>query len=236
MEARLWHNTGVVAALIFLFFMAYVAILDTTFGPASFVKAVAGVSNILLGMSLSLSSFGYHFNFLDSKVVYRKYLGLAGYFAALLYCLLLAIVRPERYFFGFLENFWSSDFMLGLVSMAIFTGMALISNNTAMRRIGPHRWRLYLRLGFVAYFLLVVRAILNNENPIGSDPIPEMWAHYLANPENLPPVRLLFSVVGLSVIFFRLSVEFDKWRGKKQDAIRPVTPPAVLSATSVSNP
>ena len=236
LEARLWRNTGVVTVLVFLFFVVYVALLDPVLGPASLAKMVAGTSNILLGMSLSLSSFGYHFNFLDSKVIYRKYLGLAGYFAALLYCLLLTIVRPERYFFGFFENLWSSDFMLGFASMAIFTGMALISNDRAMRWIGPHQWRMYLRFGFVAYFLLVVRAILNNEIPIGSEPIPEIWSQYLADPQNLPPARLFFSVVGISVIFFRLSVEFDKWRRKKREVTRLAASPVTSSTTIVSTP
>ncbi len=218
LETRLWKNTVLMAVPAFLFYAVYVTILDSGFHLTSFAKVIAGVSNLFLGISLSLSSFGYYFNFLDSKVVYRKYFGLVGYFAALFYCVLLAIVRPERYFFGFFENFFTSDILLGLLSMVIFTGMALISNNKAMLWIGPQRWRKYLRFGFLAYFLLVVRAYLNNENPIGSEPIPEMWGLYLTNPEGLPPARLLFSVIAMAVIFFRLSLEVDKWRKKRYEA------------------
>lgn len=209
---KLWKNSLLVTSGISAFFFVYVSILDGPFTLVSFAKVMAGTANFLFAMSLSLSSFGYFFNFLDSKVVYRKYFGLLGYFAALTYTLLLPVLRPERYFFGLSEYFWTSDVLLGLSAMAIFTGMALISNDRAMLAIGPVRWRSLLRLGYVAFFLLVVRAVMNESNPIGADPKPEYWMAYFQSLDTLPPTRLLFSVVAVTVIFSRLSVEFDKYR------------------------
>lgn len=212
MTKKLWKNSLLIAGGVGAFFVVYVSILDGPFTLVSFAKVMAGMANFLFAMSLSLSSFGYFFNFLDSKVVYRKYLGLLGYFAALSYALLLLVLRPERYLFGLPEYFWTSDVLLGLAAMGIFTGMALISNDRAMLAIGPVRWRNLLRLGYVAFFLLVVRAVMNESNPIGADPKPEYWLAYFQSLDTLPPTRLLFSVVAMTVIFSRLAVEFDKYR------------------------
>jgi DMSO/TMAO reductase YedYZ heme-binding membrane subunit len=209
---KLWGHSLLIAAGAAAFFVVYISILDGPFTLVSFAKVMAGMANFLFAMSLSLSSLGYYFNFLDSKVVYRKYLGLLGYFAALTYTLLLVILRPERYGYGLADYFWTSDVLLGLTAMAIFTGMAIISNDKAMLMIGPLRWRNLLRFGYLAFFLLVLRAVLNESQPIGADALPEYWSAYFQSLDTLPPVRLLFSFVALSVIFFRLAVEFDKWR------------------------
>lgn len=218
MTKKLWMNSLLIMLGVNGFFYLYVILLDGPFTLISFAKVMAGTANFLFAASLSLSSFGYFFDFLDSKVVYRKYFGLLGYFSALAYTLLLPIVQPERYWYGFFENFWTSDFLLGLSAMGIFTMMAVISNDRAMMAIGPVRWRNLLRLGYVAFFLLVVRAALNESNAIGADLKPELWGQYLQSFQTLPPTRLLFSVVGITVVFLRLAVEFDKWRKRKAES------------------
>lgn len=215
MTRKLWLHSILIAFGASGFYYLYVILLDGPFTLTSFAKVMAGTANFLFAASLSLSSFGYFFDFLDSKIVYRKYLGLLGYFAALTYALLLPVLRPDRYWYGIAENFWSSDILLGLSSMAVFTGMAFISNDRAMLIIGPGRWRNLLRSGYLAFFLLVIRAAMNESNPIGADPRPEFWWHYLQTFETLPPPRLLFSIIGTSVVLFRLSVEFDKWRKRR---------------------
>lgn len=219
LASKMWRSSFKVALGIHLFFVLYIFLYDGRYDFVSFVKTFAGTANVLLALSLSLSSFGYFFNFLDSKVLYRKYFGLLGYFSALIYTLLLPASNPERYFYGLFDNFWSSDILLGTAAMAIFTGMALISTDRAMLAIGPVRWRQLLRLGYLAFFLLVVRAILNQALPVGADGIPEMWLVYLDNPDHLPPPRLLFSLVALTVIAFRLLVEFDKYRQGRKRAV-----------------
>lgn len=219
LTTKMWRSSLRFALGIEVFFVGYIFLYDGHFDFVSFVKTFAGTANFLLALSLVLPSFGYFFNFLDAKILYRKYLGLLGYFSALIYTLLLPVSNPDRYWYGFFDHFWSSDILLGLAAMIIFTGMALISNDKAMLFIGPARWRSLLRLGYVAFFLLVVRAVLNQELPIGADGIPEMWLVYLNNPDHLPPPRLLFSVVALSVIAFRLMVTFDKYRQARKSVI-----------------
>lgn len=223
MTKKLWMNSFLIMFGVNGFFYLYVTLLDGPFTLVSFAKVMAGTANFLFAASLSLSSLGYFFDFLDSKVVYRKYFGLLGYFSALTYMLLLPILQPERYWYGFFENFWTSDFLLGISAMAIFTMMTLISNDWAMMTIGPVRWRNLLRLGYFAFFLLVIRAMMNESNAIGADLWPEMWGEYLRNFDTLPPPRLLFSIVGTSVVFLRLAVEFDKWRKSRKKIITPTS-------------
>lgn len=228
MTKKLWMNSFLIMFGVNGFFYLYVTLLDGPFTLVSFAKVMAGTANFLFAASLSLSSLGYFFDFLDSKVVYRKYFGLLGYFSALTYMLLLPILQPEHYWYGFFENFWTSDFLLGISAMAIFTMMTLISNDRAMMAIGPVRWRNLLRLGYLAFFLLVIRAMMNESNAIGADLRPEMWGEYLRNFDTLPPPRLLFSIVGMSVVFLRLAVEFDKWR-KRRNTSETVTVASVYS-------
>lgn len=203
LEVRLWRNTWLVAALTFLFFIMYMACLDGTFTLAVWAKVVAGTSGLLLAYSLSLSTWGYYFDFLDRKVIYRKYLGLAGYWLALLYSVMLLFLDPDRYWFGLFENFWSADIFLGLVAMSILTVMALISNTQALRMLGAKRWRTILRLGYLAFFLLVLRGVILEG---------DIWQAWLVSGSGLPPLRLFLSFVALFVIFFRFSINFSEKR------------------------
>lgn len=230
MKQTLWRNSFIVAMGCFVFFFGYVSLIDRPLSGASWAKMFAGTANFLLAMSLSLSVFGYYFNFLDAKVTYRKYLGLIGYFSALIYSFSLPFLRPERYGPGLVDYFWTSDVLLGLAAMSIFTLMACISTDRMMIWIGPARWRALLRLGYLAFFLLVVRAILGNTEPIGADPRPENWLLYFQTFDTLPPPRLLFSLVAIGVIFARLSVEFDK---RQRQTVAP-TPAAASSSREKS--
>lgn len=213
--AKLWKNSFWVALVTFLFFTGYVYFLDVSFSLVSWSKVVAGTSGFLLAYSLSLSTLGYYFNFLDSKVIYRKYLGLLGYYFALFYSVMLLFVNPDRYFYGFFANFWSADFVLGLSAMAILTVMALVSNNSALKFLGPARWRAILRLGYLAFFLLVVRAIILEG---------DLWSSWLATESGLPPVRLLLSVVAIFVIFTHYAIYFSEWLKKKSPKNGPPVP------------
>ncbi len=186
------------AFAFFNLFLVYVYFLgDSLTYLISWSKAVAGTSAVLLGMSLSLSSFGYYFDFLDRHIIYRKYFGLVGFWTALLYSIMLLFVNPARYFYGFFENLLSADFIFGLSAMIIFTFMAIISNNWAIRWLGSERWRFFLGLGYVAYALLVIRAVFIEGH---------LWIEWLDTVNGLPPARLLISCYAVSVLLFRASV------------------------------
>lgn len=214
LERRLWGRAGAVLAGAFALFIVYVRALDGPLTFASLAKGIAGTASIGLALSFALSSIGYYWDAFDRHVVLRKYFGLLGYFFAVLYAFCLWFIDPDFYFYGFFRNFWTPDIALGFFSLGILTIMALISHDKATRWLGPARWRVMLRFGYLAYFLLVLRAIA-----VESD----LWEAWFRDPIVLPHVRLLLSLIAITVIFCRLSIIFSKYRNNRR------TPVAVIS-------
>lgn len=200
-KGKMWLETSYIAFSLYVLFVVATYFLDGTWALLTFSKALGGTAAVCIAVSFALSGFCYYFDFLDQKLVYRKYFGLLGYWFALLYSLSLLLVNPERYFFGFLKNFFTADFILGLTAMAIFTFMAFISNAWAMKALGPQNWRRALRAGYFGWFLLVVRAYLLEK---------ELWTHWIKNLDGFPPPRLLLSLMAGGVIVLRLSIEISK--------------------------
>jgi hypothetical protein len=199
MQKKIWQEVGIIAIALASVWGMYVFAVDHEVSLLFFAKVLAGVSGIFLAMSFSLGSFSYYWNFLDSKLIYRKYFGLAGYYFALAYVAVAALIFPEIYVYGFRENFFTIDIFLGSSAMAIFTMMAIISNNQAMHILGPQRWKFLLGLGYIAYALLVIRGIFLDQ---------AAWAPL--------SVRMILTVLGTIVLLFRVSVPFHKtWYNKE---------------------
>lgn len=201
LKKKLWLNTLLIAAALYAILAYITFLLDKSLEPLTFSKALGGTAAICLAISFSFSSWCYYFNFLDHKLIYRKYFGLTGYYIAILYSFSLLFVNSERYFFGFFENIFSADFILGLSALAYFTFMAVISNSWAIKQMSPKHWRWALRGGFAAWFLLAVRAFIL-EKPL--------WLDYLSTFRGFPPPRMLLSLLVVAVITFRLSIEVSK--------------------------
>lgn len=211
-EFKTWVLSACFALFVFDIFFLYVFITSGPFTLLSISNVIAATAAIMIGSSFALSGLCYYFTFFDTYIFYRKYLGLIGFWLALLYSIMLLFVNPERYFYGFFENIDSLNFILGLSAMAIFTMMALISNKWAMLMLGPQNWRRMLRLGYLAYGMLVIRAF-DLEN--------DMWTQWLQMPDSLPPVRLVISIFAVSVILLRISLIFSKYfKSKKADTKR----------------
>jgi len=64
----------------------------------------------------------------------------------------------------------------------------------------PVRWQTVMHMGYVAYGLLILRAI---------DLELLVWTDWLSSPQGLPPPRLLLSLFATAVIVARLSVRAD---------------------------
>jgi len=81
--------------------------------------------------------------------------------------------------------------------MIILTAMATLSNRAAIARLGVRGWKRFMRLGYVAYLALVVRAALLEG---------DVWLTWLADPVWLPPPRLLLSMFATMVLLSRLAL------------------------------
>lgn len=198
---RMWRSAILLAMGMFSIMFGYVYIYNNGLSAIAWSQAVAGTAALLIGVSFALSGAGYWWDFLDARVGYRKYYGLVGYYMALLYSIMLLFIFPNRYLHGFFENFFTPHILLGLIAMTILTMMAVISNTWAMQRLGPIHWRQLLRLGYLAYALLVVRALYVEG---------ESWSAWLQSFDGLPPPRLVVSIFATLVILFRGSVFISK--------------------------
>lgn len=198
---RIIRNTIAFSIILYLLFLWTAYALDGVLVLRTFSKPLAATAAILFGSSFALSGFCYYFDFLDTKIGYRKYLGLVGYVYAMLYSVSLLMVEPETYFYGFAKNFFTPDIQLGVIAMALFTFMAIISNNKVMVSMGPQRWRKVMRVGYVAWLLLAFRAWYLEA---------DLWRNWFVTYQGFPPPRMLLSFFVVGVILFRLSIEVSK--------------------------
>lgn len=201
LQARLWQEV-----LAFSIALAGLASIFFWFlqeqGWQVFAMTVLAVtSGVLLAMSFSLSSFAYYFDFLDSKVVYRKQLGLMGYFVALGYGLVAVSAKPALYIGAFPKSLFTIEVGLGVIAMAIFTVMALISNVKAVKLLGGKLWKDILGLGYIAYALLVIRGIFLDA---------VLWQQVFAGDVSSITPRMALTLLGTAVLCFRVSVPFHK--------------------------
>lgn len=213
---RLWRQVFCVTLGLFVFFGLYNGFLFQVLSVKWFSQTLIGTSGILFCSSLGLSSLNFYFPItFGSRVIYRKYLGLMGYFVALVDLSLLLMLEHEYYVFGLAENLFTVDLILGGAAMAIFTLMAIISNQEAIRVLGPRLWRNTLRLGYLALLFLVIRAFIIEGIS---------WNNWIMNPAGLPPVRLLISLFALTVLFARMSLVFHGWWYRRTEAVQSVQP------------
>lgn len=181
-------------------------------------KATATTAIVVMGASFALSGFGYFWDFLDKKVMYRKYLGLTGYFFVVWHAL------NSLYFYFFsgsqlkkfdLYNTWDVfgisisnliAFFLGLTALAVFTFMALISNKYATKRFGLW-WRKLLRLGYFALILALLHFSIKNFS---------LWVIWFKGGfVELPPMSLILSVYVLFVLGLRIWLAISLMRKNK---------------------
>ena len=196
--------------------MIYVHTQVSAIGLHSVSLAVGATAAVMIGCSLSMSGLGYFFNAFDRLTAYRKYLGVIGFWLALLYSLLLAYSDQARYVYGLLDNLTAPDVFLGLSAMSILAFLTLISNQTAVKLLGSIWWRRLLRLAYVAYILLAIRAYTMEK---------EVWSKWLRLPDGLPPVRLLLTFFVIAVVGLRVAVELSKFSQKSPPTLSSSQPP-----------
>lgn len=193
-----WLPPLTLALVVYPLFYFYNVVYRQDWGVISLSESLAATAGLLLGTSLVLASLSYFFDYLDHALSLRKYLGLTGFWIALIYCFTLIYRFPDQYGSELLTHLHLLEIQLGLAAMSIFGFMTLISTKTGIKALGPIWWRRCLRLGFLAYALLIIRAI---------DLEWGIWVNWLTNPQGLlPPPRLALSIFAFLVLTTRLSL------------------------------
>ena len=203
---KMWRASLIIATVFFIIFFGYTFKFYGGLSLLATSQAVSGTATIMLGLSFAMSGIGYWWDFLDSKVAYRKYLGLTGFWLALLYAIMLIFINPDRYFYNLADNLGTTDVLFGIGAMIIFIFMSMISRSWVIQAMGAANWRYGLRIGYLAYAMLVARAAIVDHS---------IWAEWWQVPlDSLPPVSLLISVFAVVIIGFRGSIFLSKLNKK----------------------
>lgn len=158
---------------------------------------LAASASLLYAVALSASTFSYYTGWPNLKHGYQKQIGLLAYWLSVLYVFSIAYLYPEIYVYGLVENILTPDIILGATAMFIFTAMTVINAKPVAPYFKFETIKFVLGLGFVAYAMLVMRAVFIEW------PLYENW---IINPEGLPPGRFVLSVIAMFVLLARLSI------------------------------
>lgn len=202
----LWIHSILFATIIYVVLAEYIFIQKGDLNIFFLNEAVGGTASIMIGLSFAFSGFCYYFDFLDTKIAYRKYFGLVGFWCAFLYTIVLSLLYPQKYIFGLSHHVWSVDILFGGIALMIFAVMAIVSTRSIMMRLGVHNWRRILRLGYLAFVLLIIRAVVVEG---------ETWRLWFANPITLPPLRMIHTLFAFLVLLFRGSMVIMEFVKKK---------------------
>lgn len=206
----MWSASLVAAAVLLVVLLIYTFIYNGAINLLAISQAIAGTAGFLIGISFLLGPLAYFYKPAGPKVAYRKYIGLTGFWLALTYSVLLIFVDSNKYFFNLFDNIGNIEIILGLGAVTILTFMALISNRWGIRLLGPRLWRWGLRLGYIAYTLLIVRGYILEKT---------IWYDWIVgNANGLPPPRLLLTIFALGVILLRIIVTIQKMSKKRAPA------------------
>lgn len=202
-ESQLYWRVLVLGVLLFSLFFSYTSWMGI---PGALNKAVADTAIVLIGLSMLLSSLCYFWDFVDTKIVYRKHLGLIGYAFGLVHIGLS---------FGMFQRLFSLDAWIqdplwpaitGFIATVIFTGMALISNSFSARILGGKVWRWFLRTGYVAVAFIWLHVYL-----LKSSRWISWWADGMQRPPSLSLLVTLFMTI---VILMRIALWWSLRRKK----------------------
>lgn len=152
---HLWRNSFFFSLLLMFFTGLYVYFQHGEYTLRMFNKTTAWVSIILIGLSLLLSSICYFFDYFDSKIIYRKQLGVWGFGYALFHSIFTLYLLQKR--FNLIEYFSSPDninaLIFAILSLSLLILLAVLSNNKAVKMLGGGPWRIVMRYGgYLALF------------------------------------------------------------------------------------
>ena len=203
---RMWFNTFVFSGGVFGLGSLYLFARRGEFDLYIANKVFATTALVLIGLSFALSGLCYFWDFIDTKIVYRKVLGLVGFYYSLVHIFVSLFLLPNKFplpswVFGHIPTVVFAT--LGLI---IFIVMAVVSNDDVMHELGSKKWRQTLRAGYLAYIFIIIHFALLKYNT---------WiAWFNTGKPFLPPLSLLEMIFAVLVIGLRIALEISIRRRK----------------------
>lgn len=160
-DKRLYAETFIYSLIVLAVITAYYFVTRPEFDVRTFNRSIADLSFLLMGISLILSSVCYFWDFADHFIIYRKHLGLIGFGYMTLHVVIsLFYSTYQPFLLYYLKDSQILSFSAALTAAGIFSLMAVISNKYSIQKIGPHRWRLIMRIGYIAYAMTLLHFAL----------------------------------------------------------------------------
>ncbi|HHH12547.1 MAG TPA: hypothetical protein ENJ77_01575 [Candidatus Moranbacteria bacterium] len=198
--ARLWSkslSTG--AVLTGLFFVYLLFSGEGALDFYTFNQALANAGTVLIGYSFLLSGVCYFWDFWDRQIIYRKHMGLTGFWLVVGHAV-LTMALPSFSAAGFFSPENIVAFLLALAALGILIMMAAISNRLAATELGPKRWRALLRTGYLAYFFALGHFAIKKYS---------LWQDWWEAGSAAPPLSLVVAVFVLAVFLMRAALEIS---------------------------
>ena len=201
---HLWLNTLITSVVLFVSVTIYTALRRGFNGLETINSSVAWTSVILISSSFILSSICYFWDLFDTRIIYRKHLGVVGFIYALIHAIIslffITEFSPFTTYFLSPENF--PVFLFGLTALVIFAGMTLISNNYSIHELGGKRWRLLLRIGgYTGLIFAMIHFALRG--------LP-WWLRWLDSGMPFPPpLGFIVFIFTIFVFYFRIILTID---------------------------
>lgn len=195
-------RTGLTFALpIAVFFTIYVYMYDGGLSTLlSWSRITAGTAGVLLGLSLGMGSYAYYTGTAVHNDL-KKQLGHQAFWLSLAYSIMLCVLFPARYWYGLWDNLYTADVALGLLAMCILGSMTFITERPWVSYVGEHFAYSFLTMGYIAYALLVMRAVFIEW---------EIWVLWVNALNTLPPPRILLSSFACFILCMRAWVPVHK--------------------------
>lgn len=195
---ELWLHAMWFSGVVWLACVAYILLRGDGWSITSMNHAFSNAGMLLIGFSFALSGLCYFWNFMDTKIIYRRYIGLMGFYFITVHVglsvALLRLVTDFGTYYSVPTNVLSNGF--AVLAFLILLLMASISNQFAMHELGTAQWRALLRTGYLAYVFAVIHFSIKRYDE---------WVWWLNNREPmLPPISLVILVVAVCVLLLRI--------------------------------
>lgn len=198
---RMWINTLLFSVGVFVFGSLYLFARRGNFDLYIANKVFATTALVLIGLSFALSGLCYFWDFVDTKIIYRKVLGLTGFYYSLVHIFVTLFLLPNKFPFPtWITSHWTTV-IFATLGLIIFIVMAVVSRENIAHELGSKRWRQTLRVGYLAYIFIIIHFTLLKYNG---------WINWFNTREPfLPPLSLLEIFFAGGVIGLRIALEIS---------------------------
>lgn len=206
--AKLWANTFFFSAALFILGNIYLFTrrdaLNIFANEASYNifianKVFASTAVVLIGLSLALSGLCYFWDFVDTKIIYRKYLGVMGLFYGIAHIIVTIVFLTEPFTVRDYLSRHPISAVFGALALIVLIYLGAISNRYAIYELGGQKWRNTMRYGgYTALLLVAVHYFVLKYNG---------WITWFKTFDPvLPPLSLLTGIFVVFVIVMRLAL------------------------------